>query len=120
MSFDSWQPLVEEYLAFRRGLGFALETPAWLLRDFARYADRIEHHTPLTREPAVDWALASRSKNPAQAVRRPGVVRHRGRSERGPQVKRPARVARETELVRPTGHRTASGRRPFPNDRVTA
>lgn len=94
MSFDSWQPLVEEYLAFRRGLGFALETPAWLLRDFARYADRIEHRTPLTREPAVDWALASRSKNPAQAVRRPGVVRHRGRSERGPQVKRPARVAR--------------------------
>jgi hypothetical protein len=36
-------PRVEEYLAYRRGLGFALETPAWLLRDFARYADRSGH-----------------------------------------------------------------------------
>src|SRR5438132_697446 len=34
-------PLVEDYLAARRGLGFALDSPAWLLRDFARHADRI-------------------------------------------------------------------------------
>ena len=38
-------PLVEEYLAYRRGLGFALETPAWLLRDFARYRALLEPGT---------------------------------------------------------------------------
>ena len=37
MTSTSWLPLVEEYLSVRRGLGFALETPAFLLRDFARY-----------------------------------------------------------------------------------
>jgi integrase len=71
----SWLPLVEEYLSVRRGLGFALETPAYLLRDFARYADTVGHRGPLTSELAVRWALASRSSNPAQAVRRLGAVR---------------------------------------------
>ena len=75
MSSASWLPLVEEYLSVRRGLGFALETPAYLLRDFARYADTVGHRGPLTSELAVRWALASRSSNPAQAVRRLGAVR---------------------------------------------
>jgi len=71
----SWLPLVEEYLSARRGLGFALETPAYLLRDFARYADTVGHRGPLTTELAVRWARASRSESPAQAVRRLGAVR---------------------------------------------
>jgi integrase len=75
MSSASWLPLVEEYLSVRRGLGFALETPAWLLRDFARYADAVGHQGPLSTELAVRWALASRSSDPAQAVRRLGAVR---------------------------------------------
>jgi integrase len=75
MSAASWLPLVEEYLAVRRGLGFALEQPAFLLRDFARYADAVEHRGPLTTELAVRWALASRSSDSAQAVRRLGAVR---------------------------------------------
>lgn len=75
MKSESWLPLVEEYLSARRGLGFALETPAYLLRDFARYADALGHHGPLTTELAVRWALTSRSSNPAQAVRRLGTVR---------------------------------------------
>jgi len=75
MRTTSWLPLVEEYLAVRRGLGFALEQPAWLLRDFARYADTVGHHGPLTTELAVRWARASRSSNPAQAVRRLGAIR---------------------------------------------
>jgi integrase len=75
MSSNSWLPLVEEYLSVRRGLGFALETPAYLLRDFARYADTVGHRGPLTTELAVRWALASRSNNPGQAVRRLGAVR---------------------------------------------
>jgi integrase len=72
---SSFRPLVEEYLAYRRGLGFALDSPAWLLRDFARYADRGGHEGPLSRELAVGWALCSRSSDPAQAARRLSTVR---------------------------------------------
>jgi integrase len=68
-------PLVEDYLAYRRGLGFALQTPAWMLRDFARYADRVGQRGPLTTELAVSWALASRLSDPAQAARRFAAVR---------------------------------------------
>jgi integrase len=75
MSPASWLPLVEEYLSVRRGLGFALEQPAFLLRDFARYADTVGHRGSLTTELAVSWALASRSGEQAQAVRRLGAVR---------------------------------------------
>lgn len=75
MSPASFGPLVEEYLAYRRGLGFALESPAWLLRDFARYADRVGHEGPLSSELAVGWALRSRSSDPAQAARRLSTVR---------------------------------------------
>ena len=42
MSSPSFLDRVNEYLALRRGLGFDLETPSWLLLDFARYADRVE------------------------------------------------------------------------------
>jgi integrase len=75
MSCESRLPLVEEYLSMRRGLGFTLESQAYLLRDFARHADTLAHHRPLTTELAVRWALASRSGSPAQSVRRLGVVR---------------------------------------------
>ena len=75
MTSMSWLALVEEYLSVRRGLGFALEQPSYLLRDFARYADAIGHHGPLTTELAVRWAQASRSNDPAQAIRRLGAVR---------------------------------------------
>jgi hypothetical protein len=75
MSPASFGPQVEEYLAYRRGLGFALESPAWLLRDFARHADRVGHEGPLSSELAVGWALCSRSGDPAQAARRLSTVR---------------------------------------------
>jgi integrase len=75
----SFLPLVDDYLAYRRGLGFALETPAWLLRDFARYADRRGHRGPLTSELAVGWALSSRSSDPAQPARRLAAVRQLAR-----------------------------------------
>ncbi|MBV9364280.1 MAG: tyrosine-type recombinase/integrase [Solirubrobacterales bacterium] len=75
MTTTSWLPLIEEYLSVRRGLGFALETPAYMLRDFARYADALDHHGPLTTELMVRWALASRSTDRAQAIRRLGAVR---------------------------------------------
>jgi hypothetical protein len=61
--------LVEKYLAYRRGLGLALETPAWLRRDFARQFDRCGHRGPLTIEFATGWALSSRSADSAQPAR---------------------------------------------------
>ena len=67
--------LVDEYLALRRGLGFKLESPSWMLHDFARYADRIGHRGPITVDLAVDWAQRSTSTDAAQAVRRLGAVR---------------------------------------------
>jgi integrase len=75
MTPPSWLHLVEEYLAFRRGLGFALESVGWRLRDFGRYADRVKHQGPMTTDLAVQWALSSRSSDPAQAARRLSVVR---------------------------------------------
>jgi integrase len=68
-------PLVEDYLTLRRDHGFDGERPGWLLRDFARFADRIEHYGPITVDLAVRWALSRRSGDPANAARRLGVVR---------------------------------------------
>jgi len=71
----SFRTLVDDYLAVRRRLGFDLDMSRWLLVDFARYAERVEHHGPLTVDLAVRWALSSRSDDPAQAERRLSAVR---------------------------------------------
>jgi integrase len=75
MTPPNFLDLVEEYLSFRRRLGFELETQAWMLRDFARYADGIGHQRHLTIDLAVRWARAGCSNNPAQASRRLLAVR---------------------------------------------
>jgi len=75
MTAPSFLDLVDEYLAFRRGLGFDLDTPQWLLMDFARYADRIGHQGHVTTDLAVQWALSGRSSDPAQPARRLSTVR---------------------------------------------
>jgi len=73
--------LVDEYLAFRRGLGFELESQSWALRDFGRFADGIGHKGHITIDLAVQWALSTRSSDPAHAARRLSAVarfaRHR-------------------------------------------
>ena len=66
---------VEEYLAFRRALGFDLKSPAWYLRAFARYAEQVGHRGPITLELATQWALTSRSRDPAQPARRLAIIR---------------------------------------------
>lgn len=71
-SIVSW---VEEYLAFRRGLGFSLTTSACYLRSFARYAEQTRHRGPLTLDLVTRWALASRARDPAQPARRLGMIR---------------------------------------------
>lgn len=75
MTPPSFRHLVNEYLAFRRGLGFDLESPQWMLMDFARYAEQVGHQGPLTTDLAVQWALSSRSGDQAQAARRLSAVR---------------------------------------------
>jgi len=67
-------PLVEEYLVFRRGLGFSLETQACQLSNFARYAEQVRHRGPITIELAVGWASTG-SNNPGRAARRLSAVR---------------------------------------------
>ena len=71
-------PLIEEYLAFRRGLGFSLETLASQLGNFARYAEQVGHRGPITIELAVGWASAG-SNDPGKAARRLSAVRQLAR-----------------------------------------
>lgn len=66
---------VEEYLSLRRGLGFDLGSAACHLRSFARYAEQTGHRGPITVDLATRWALRSRSREPAQAVRRLAMIR---------------------------------------------
>ena len=75
MTLPSVHRLVDDYLIARRGLGFGLETSEWLLRDFASHVDRVGHSGPLTIELMIQWAQASQSSNPEQAVRRLAAVR---------------------------------------------
>ena len=74
MTPPSFLVLVDDYLAMRRDLGFDVEKLRWLLRDFARYAGRIEHRGPITVDLAVRWALSSRSGDPVRAERRLGAL----------------------------------------------
>ena len=48
--------LIEEYLDYRRRLGYQLRTEGQMLLEFARYADRSGHCGPLTTELAARWA----------------------------------------------------------------
>ena len=67
--------LVHEYLAARHTLGFDSDGPRWVLTSFARYADRIEHHGPITSDLAVQWALATRAHDAVCATRRLAALR---------------------------------------------
>ena len=67
--------LVQEYLAFRRTLGFALGTAGQELLLFARYADRTGHRGPVTTELAVRWAQLPTQATPAYWAWRLQAVR---------------------------------------------
>jgi integrase len=75
MTDSSLLACVEEYLSFRRGLGFDLGSAACHLRSFARYAEQVGHRGPITVDLATQWALRSRSREPAQAARRLAMIR---------------------------------------------
>lgn len=82
--------LAKEYLAYRRTLGFKLETAGRLLLQFARYADRSGHREPLTADLAIRWAQLPRNASRAHWSRRLTIVRmfakHRAIFEPGTQI----------------------------------
>jgi integrase len=66
---------VKEYLAYRRSLGFALQTSGIVLLDFGRYADKIRHRGPLTAELALQWATSGKDHTPRYQAARLSIVR---------------------------------------------
>lgn len=66
--------VVEEYLAVRRGLGFALKIQGYQLLRFGSFADNLGHRGPLTLELAVRWAR-SNAPRPATWAARINVLR---------------------------------------------
>jgi integrase len=67
--------LAQEYLDYRRRLGFQLCTEGKMLLAFARHADRAGHRGPLTTELAVGWARLPAETTPLYQARRLQVVR---------------------------------------------
>ena len=67
--------LAEEYLAYRRRLGYQLRAEGQMLLEFARYADRSGHRGPLTNELTVRWARLPTKAAPLYQARRLEVVR---------------------------------------------
>lgn len=65
MSAPTMADRVEDYLAYRRALGYRLRSEGLLLRSFAQYADDSGHRGPVSTELALRWA-----RLPEQATRR--------------------------------------------------
>lgn len=66
--------LAEEYLLFRRGLGFQLKTEGQLLLKFAAFADQ-EHSGPVTTQLVLRWACLPEGASPLYCARRLEVIR---------------------------------------------
>ena len=67
--------LVEDYLAARRQMGFALGIAGGQLLAFGRFADQAGHCGPVTLDLAVRWAQSSRRDTPLTWARRLEVLR---------------------------------------------
>jgi integrase len=67
---DSMLTRVEEYLRYRRALGYALRIEGGMLLNFARFADQEGHRGPLTCDLATRWArLPAKADRPYWARR---------------------------------------------------
>ena len=66
---------VQQYLAYRRSLGYVLRAEGRLLLDFGRYADRTGHRGPLTLDLSLRWTRLPPRVDPAYWARRLQVVR---------------------------------------------
>lgn len=71
----SMTQLAQEYIAFRRHLGYQIRIEGQQLLVFARWADRIGHRGPLTTDLALRWARLPRNAAPLYWARRLEVVR---------------------------------------------
>jgi integrase len=67
--------LAQEYIAFRRRLGYQIRIEGQQLLVFARWADRIGHRGPLTTDLALRWARLPQNAAPLYYARRLEVVR---------------------------------------------
>jgi integrase len=65
---------LEEYLAVRRALGFALRCPGGALRRFVEFAER-QGAAFITTELALSWAQQPTAADPSQWANRLGMVR---------------------------------------------
>lgn len=70
---------VEEYVAVRRKLGFALHIEGQELGRFARFADGVGHTGPITTEIAVRWATLPADVSRLYHARRLDMVRRLSR-----------------------------------------
>jgi integrase len=66
---------VEEYLAYRRALGYQIRVEGRMLQSFACYADTSGHRGPLTSELALRWARLPEQGSRLYKARRLEVVR---------------------------------------------
>ena len=65
---------VQDYLAMRRGLGFKLHDAGMGLLDFVAFMER-RHAPRITTDLALEWAIKSKSAQPAAWARRLSFVR---------------------------------------------
>jgi integrase len=98
--------LVEEYLALRRGMGYALHIEGAELLRFARYADRKGHHGAITAELAVEWAKLPQQADPLYWARRLDMVRRFAKHRRlfDPHTEIPAQGVFGPSYRRPQPH----------------
>jgi integrase len=75
MSTTTMPERVEEYLAYRRALGYQLHKEGQRLRSFGRFADAVGHKGPLTTEIALRWARLPDQAARSYQARRLAVVR---------------------------------------------
>ncbi len=75
MSPPSMAERVEEYLTYRRALGYQVRTQGEMLGSFARFADEAGHLGPLTTEIALRWARLPEQAARLYQARRLEVVR---------------------------------------------
>ena len=66
---------VENYVQYRRSLGYQLRTVGTELKRFARYADSSGHRGALTVELALIWARAAATSTGLYQARRLEMVR---------------------------------------------
>lgn len=71
----SMQEWVEEYLTYRRKLGFQLRIEGMQLLQFAKYVDGLEYCGPVTTELALKWATLPKGTSRLYWARRLEVVR---------------------------------------------